>query len=42
MLHMQSADLALAAQDFAVALTLDPSSVPAKRGLAEARAAGAR
>jgi spermidine synthase len=37
--HLQSADPASAAESFAVALTLDRSSVPARQGLAEARAA---
>ena len=40
--HLQSADPAAAVQDFSVALTLDRSSDPAKRGLAEAQAALAK
>lgn len=36
--HLQSASPAAAAEYFAAALTLDPSSVPARHGLAEARA----
>ena len=37
--HLQSADPALAAESFAVALALDRTSAPARQGLAEARAA---
>jgi Flp pilus assembly protein TadD len=40
--HLRASDPAAAARYFSVALTLDRSSGPARQGLAEARAAGAR